>query len=214
MAGPALDEVRFQAQLLGAVEVLADDLGLVEGPLIGGLLLGEQHLLRRVVAAQRRDGEDDGEDGGDERDAPAEPVLGALVQLLGVRELDLRHPGLDARPPLRDLVAHRRPPRLEGGDEPVGLLLEILAALLEEVAGLDPGPRRRWPWRGSARPPRARRAARASRAPTWARGEGPSPRPPPRRGRTSRDSPPRPMPLRSSAMSLSSLRAASGSRGS
>jgi len=82
--GVALGELGLEAQLLAAVEVLADDLGLVEGPLIGGLLLGEQHLLHRVVAAEGRDGQDHREDGRDQRDPPAEVTDRVLVQLFGI----------------------------------------------------------------------------------------------------------------------------------
>ena len=50
--------------------------------------LGEVDLQAQLLDAV---GEDDGEDGGDERDPPGEPVFAALAQLLGIRELDLRH---------------------------------------------------------------------------------------------------------------------------
>ena len=86
-----LGQLRLQHQLVAAVEVLADDLGLVVRPLVGGFLLGEQHLLHGVVAAEGGDGQHDGVDGGDEGDATAERLVAPLLQLLGVRELDLSH---------------------------------------------------------------------------------------------------------------------------
>jgi hypothetical protein len=80
-----LDEIHLEAELLAAVLVLADDLRLIEGPLVGRFLLREQHLLHRVVAAEGGDGEEDREDRRDEGDAPGEAILPALVQLFRVR---------------------------------------------------------------------------------------------------------------------------------
>ena len=77
--------------LVGAIQVLADDLGLIEGPLIGRLLLGEQHLLHRVLAAEARDGQHDRVDGGQERDPTAEGLVALLGQLVGIGQLDLSH---------------------------------------------------------------------------------------------------------------------------
>jgi hypothetical protein len=56
--GDALGQVHLEPHLLRPVEVLADDLGVVEGPLVGGLLLGQQHLFHGVIAAEGRDGQD------------------------------------------------------------------------------------------------------------------------------------------------------------
>jgi hypothetical protein len=49
-----LGELRLDEELVGAVEMLADDLGLVVRPLVGRELLREQHLLHGVVAPERR----------------------------------------------------------------------------------------------------------------------------------------------------------------
>src|SRR2546430_7792540 len=56
-----------------------------------GLLLREEHLLHRVVPPERRDRQDHGVDRCREGDAPAEPLLAPLLELLGVRQLELRH---------------------------------------------------------------------------------------------------------------------------
>jgi hypothetical protein len=53
--------------------------GLVVGPLVGGLLLSHEHLFHGVVAAERGDGQDDGIDGGDERDPAAEDLVALLL---------------------------------------------------------------------------------------------------------------------------------------
>src|SRR5438132_777627 len=87
----ALDQVGLQPQLLAPVLVLADDLGLIEGPLVGRLLLGEQHLLGGVAAPEPRDGEEDGVDGSAEGHAPPEAALGLLAYLLRIRHLYFRH---------------------------------------------------------------------------------------------------------------------------
>jgi hypothetical protein len=71
--------------------MLADDLGLVEGPLVGGLLLRQQHLLHGVVAAEGRDGQDHRVDGRDQRDPATERPLRVLVQLVGLRQLSFGH---------------------------------------------------------------------------------------------------------------------------
>ena len=132
----ALEQVHLQPELLPPVLVLADHLGLVERPLVGGLLLGEEHLLHGVVAAEGGDGEEHREDGGDERDAPGEMVLPALVELFGVGELDLRHgSGSDAAVTAIDLLFHGGAPGLERRGEPLRLLLEVFASLVEDVAG-------------------------------------------------------------------------------
>src|SRR6266849_10749120 len=132
--GGAIGQVRLQPHLLRAIEVLADDLGLVESPLVGGLLLRQQHLLHGVVAAEGRDGQGHRVDGRDQRDPATEGIRGVLVQLVGLGQLDFRH-ALVAGPAPRDLVLHGRAARLEGGGQPLRLLLEVLAALVEEVLG-------------------------------------------------------------------------------
>src|SRR5713101_6264039 len=89
--GAALDQIGLQAHLLAPVLMLADDLGLIEGPLIRRLLLGEEHLLGGIAAPESGEGEHHGKDGRDERHPPAEAALGFLVDLLGVRQLYFRH---------------------------------------------------------------------------------------------------------------------------
>src|SRR5262249_24287544 len=86
-----LRQLGLERHLLAAVLVLANDLRLVERPLVGGLLLGEQHLLRGVVAAERSDGEHDRIDGGGERGATAKGRLAALLDLVRAGNLDLIH---------------------------------------------------------------------------------------------------------------------------
>src|SRR5205814_3543997 len=84
-------ELRLELEPEATVLVLADHLRLVEGPLIGGLLLRQEHLLHRVVSPERRDRQDHGVDRRREGDATAEMLLAPLVELLGVRQLELRH---------------------------------------------------------------------------------------------------------------------------
>src|SRR2546430_5843550 len=84
-------ELRLELEPEATVLMLADHLRLVEGPLIGGLLLGEEHLLHRVVSPERRDRQDHGIDRRREGDATAEMLLAPLLELLGVRQLELRH---------------------------------------------------------------------------------------------------------------------------
>src|SRR5207302_11447908 len=86
-----LGELGLELEPEAAVLVLADHLRLVEGPLVGGLLLREEHLLHRVVPPERRDRQDHGVDRRREGDAPAEPPLAPLLELPGVRQLELRH---------------------------------------------------------------------------------------------------------------------------
>src|SRR5262245_19016404 len=104
-----LGELRLQDHLLPPVLVLAYHLGLIERPLVRRLLLGQQHLLHRVVSAERRDRQDDRVDRGRERDAPTERLPAALVELLRVWNLDFSHSG---RSPGGSPPAWRRvPPR-------------------------------------------------------------------------------------------------------
>src|SRR5207245_582520 len=91
LQGRGFGQLRLEYHLLAPILMLADHLGLVEGPLVGGLLLGKQHLLHRVVAPERGDRQHDRVDRGRERGAAAECRLAALVDLLGVGDLDLSH---------------------------------------------------------------------------------------------------------------------------
>ena len=69
--------------------MLAHHLGLVVRPLVGRLLLGQQHFFHGVFTAETGDGEHDRVDRRDEREAAAECLLGVLVQLVRIGELDL-----------------------------------------------------------------------------------------------------------------------------
>src|SRR5262245_7542266 len=94
--------------------MLADYLRLVEGPLIGRPLLGQQHLLHGVVAAEGGHGQDNGVDRRDDGDSPGEGIFPMFVPLLGIGDLDLGHrPG-----GLRSLRARDQSPRASRPDRP------------------------------------------------------------------------------------------------
>ena len=84
-------QVQFQPQLLAPVEMLPDVLGLVEGPLVRGLLLGQEHLLHGVVAPQGGDGQEHRKDGGGEGHVPGKGLALDLFQFFRVGEFHLRH---------------------------------------------------------------------------------------------------------------------------
>src|SRR5437660_1233059 len=86
-----LRQSQLDGELLGAVQVLADHAGLVERPLIGRLLLGQQQLLHGIAAAQRGDRQHHRVDRGGQRDASTERLVAPLLQLVGIGKLDLSH---------------------------------------------------------------------------------------------------------------------------
>src|SRR5262245_13055134 len=169
--GRRISQLCLHDHLLAPVLVLADHLGLVERPLIRRLLLLEQHLLHGVVRARRRDRQDDRVDRGRERDAPAEGLGAALVELLGIWNLDLSHSGRspDGSPP----AWRRGPPRRRSSDA---------ASAPRRARGSCPATRRRGPAPRTRPPapggPRRRRARTGARAPARRSSASAAPRSP------------------------------------
>jgi hypothetical protein len=54
-------------------DAAGDNLGLVERPLVGRLLLGKEHFLHSVILSQRGDGQYDGKDCSDQGASLGEP---------------------------------------------------------------------------------------------------------------------------------------------
>ena len=65
--------------------------GLVEGPEVGGLFLGQNHVLGRIVAAERGNGKDDREDAGYQGDTSGECLAFLFLQLFRIWEFDVCH---------------------------------------------------------------------------------------------------------------------------
>src|SRR5208337_568771 len=91
LEGVLFRQVQFQDGLLVPSEMPPDVLGLVPGPLVRSLLLGQEHLLGGHGAPQVADGQEDRKNGGDQGDAAGEGLGLDLFQLFEFREFYLRH---------------------------------------------------------------------------------------------------------------------------
>src|SRR5262245_55200134 len=69
----------------------ANAFGLIESPLVGGLLLGKHHVFRGIAAAQRSDCEYDRVDRREKRHATRKILVLPFLQFFGIRQFDGSH---------------------------------------------------------------------------------------------------------------------------
>src|SRR5262249_6340485 len=90
-AGTSLCQVNFQPFLLHTIPMLPNHFGLVKGPLIRRLLLGQEHLFHGVVAPEGREGQHDRIHRSGDGYPTREGLVFDLFQLFRIGKFDFRH---------------------------------------------------------------------------------------------------------------------------
>ena len=73
--------------------MLPAGLGLIVSPLVGSLLLEQDHFFHGLAAIQGADGQDGRKNGGGEGDPPGKFVTHDLFHLFGLGEFNFSHSG-------------------------------------------------------------------------------------------------------------------------